>query len=113
MNKFFIFILSVSIFTALTSSAAAYKGQKEFVKRCLGCHKAGQAFVATKNKKDWKNFMKDKGEELSTIHITSTNSNAEKSVEYFESEAFSKNAKHLQDFLMEYAKDSGNVPACN
>lgn len=113
MNKFFIFILSILVFTTLISSAAVYKGQKEYVKKCVKCHKAGQAFVSTKNKKDWNKLMKNKGEELAALHITSTDARTEPSHEYFGGSIFSSTAKHLEDFLEEYAKDSGNVPACN
>ncbi|MCW8954667.1 MAG: cytochrome C, partial [Sulfurimonas sp.] len=61
MNKFFLFLFSVLVLTSLTSSAAIYKGQREFVKRCVKCHKAGQSFVSTKKKRDWKKLMAKKG----------------------------------------------------
>jgi len=51
MNKFLISVLSLSIFASCALDAAVYKGQNEFVKKCVKCHKAGQAFVATKKKK--------------------------------------------------------------
>lgn len=113
MNKFLIFVLSISVFTSIALSAAVYKGQGEFVKRCSKCHNAGQVFVATKNKREWNLVMKNNAEKLVEVHIQSKDENAEPSHEYFQSKDFAKNSKHLKDFLLEYASDSGNVPACN
>ena len=113
MNKFFFFLLSILVFTSLTSSAAVYKGQRIFVKKCVKCHKGGQAFVAKKKKKTWKKLMKKKGKKLAIIHLKSKDPKAKKSKRYFKSRKYKKKSKHLKQFLMEYAKDSGNVPACN
>lgn len=113
MNKFLIFILSIFVFTSLAVDAAVYKGQSEYVKKCVKCHKAGQAFVATKKKREWSALMKDKGQKLAEIHLESEVKGVEDSHEYFESKTYEKNSKHLQDFLFEYSSDSGNVPACN
>ena len=55
--------------------------------------------------------MKNQGEGLAKLHTE--NEKAKGSWKYFESKKYQKNAKHLRDFLVEYAKDSGNVPACN
>ena len=38
---------------------------------------------------------------------------AKKSWKYFKSKKYTKKSKHLKQFVIEYAKDSGNVPACN
>jgi len=111
MHKIILFILSLTIFTTLTSSAAIYKGQKVFVKHCVKCHKGGQGFIATKKIRAWKKLMKKKGKPLAKLHLK--NSEAKKSWKYFKSRKYNKKTKHLQQFLVEYAKDSGNVPACN
>jgi cytochrome c2 len=113
MNKLFAFVFSIFLLAPAVLEAAVYKGQNEFVKKCTKCHKSGQDFVSTKTQKEWKKLMNNKGEELASIHINSTNSDASASSEYFESSAYAKKAKHLSDFLEEYAKDSGRVPACN
>ncbi len=113
MNKFFLFLFSVLIFTSLTSSAAVYKGQREFVKKCVKCHKGGQGFVATKKKREWKKLLAKKGKELARIHLESSDRKAKRSKKYFKNRKFKKKAKHLKQFLMEYSSDSGNVPACN
>jgi len=113
MNKLFLFFFSIFILTSLSSSAAVYKGQRIFVKKCVKCHKNGQQFIATKKKRTWKKLMKKKGKKLAQIHINSKNIKAIKSKKYFKSRKYKKKSKHLKQFLMEYAKDSGNVPACN
>ncbi|QOY55589.1 cytochrome C [Candidatus Sulfurimonas marisnigri] len=113
MNKFFFFLLSIFVLTSLTSSAAVYKGQREFVKKCVKCHKGGQAFVSTKKKREWKRLMAKKGKNLAQIHLSSKDKKAKKSIKYFTNRKYKKKVKHLQHFLVEYAKDSGNVPACD
>lgn len=52
-----------------------------------------------------------KGKPLASLHLKSKKS--KKSWKYFKSKKYSKKSKHLKQFLIEYAKDSGNVPACN
>jgi len=111
MNKFFIFFIIFTILTLTSSNAAIYKGQKTFVKKCVKCHKAGQAFIAKKKIKTWKKLMKKKGQPLADLHLE--NKEAKKSWKYFKSKKYSKKSKHLKQFLIEYAKDSGNVPACD
>ena len=111
MNKFLLFLFSIFILTSLSSSAAVYKGQRVFVKKCVKCHKSGQAFVSTKKKKTWKKLMKKKGKPLAKLHLKKKS--AKKSWKYFKSKKYTKKSKHLKQFVIEYAKDSGNVPACN
>ena len=103
--------LSLTIITLSTSNAAIYKGQRVFVKKCVKCHDSGQAFVAEYKMKQWKKWMKKKGKKLAQIHLDSKK--AKKSHKYFKSSTYAKKSKHLTQFLVEYAKDSGNVPACN
>ncbi len=111
MNKFFLLFLSVFIFSLSPLNAAVYKGQKIFVKKCVKCHEAGQAFIAKKKIRHWKKLMKKKGKPLADLHLK--DDRAKKSWKYFKSKKYSKKSKHLKQFLVEYAKDSGNVPACN
>ena len=84
-------------------SAATYKGQKIYIESCKECHGGGQEFAASKKQRVW--------EKLADIHLSSKKAQA--SWEYFDSRDFTRGAKHLEDFLIEYAGDSGNVPACN
>lgn len=111
MNKYLLVFLSSVFLLTTISSGAVYKGQKVFVKKCLKCHESGQSFVASKNMKDWKKLLKKKGKPLADLHLK--DNNATKSWDYFNGKSFTKKSKHLKQFLMEYAKDSGNAPACD
>jgi len=105
------FTLSLLFIPAL--EAAVYKGQKAYVKKCRKCHGGGQKVAASKRMKEWKKLLnkKNKGIQLATLHLE--NKKAKKSHKYFDSKKYRKRARHLRDFMVEYAKDSGNVPACN
>lgn len=111
MTKILLIVLSLTIFTLSSSDAAIYKGQRIFIKKCLKCHKSGQNFIAKYKMKKWKKLMRKKGKPLAIIHLKSEK--AKKSWKYFKSRKYAKKSKHLKQFLVEYAKDSGNVPACN
>ncbi len=111
MRRFILFLLAVMFFTLLPANAAIYKGQRVFVKKCLKCHDAGQSFVSKYKMRYWKKVMKKKGKKLAELHLK--NKKAKKSWKYFKSKKYAKKSKHLKQFLVEYAKDSGNVPACN
>ncbi|MGD9718417.1 MAG: cytochrome C [Sulfurimonadaceae bacterium] len=111
MNKSFRFALLGVCLVGLHLDAAVYKGQREYIKQCVDCHSSGQAFVGKKRIYEWEELMEKKGKPLAKIHQEAKE--AQESVEYFESKRFEKMSKHLEDFFKEYAKDSGNVPACN
>lgn len=98
-------------FVSSPMNAAIYKGHKVFTRVCVKCHTSGQFFVAKKTIYNWKKLMKKKGQGLKKIHLKEKK--AKKSWKYFRSKKYTKKTKHLKDFLVEYAKDSGNVPACN
>lgn len=111
-------MIKISFYTTLflmlafsTLNAATYKGQKAYIDSCKECHGGGQELAASKNIRTWEKIMDKKGEKLADIHVNSKK--AQPSWEYFQDRKFTKDAKHLEDFLTEYAKDSGNVPACN
>lgn len=111
MNKTVLMFVSMFFIFSVSSHAAIYKGQKVFVKECVSCHNGGQAFIAKKKMNEWKKIMDKKGKPLAELHLS--NKSAQDSWSFFESNNYEKNSKHLQQFLVEYAKDSGNVPACN
>jgi len=111
MKKMIMFILALTVLGLGSANAAVYKGQKVYIKKCRKCHGGGLEVAASKKKKSWKKLMKKKGEGLAEIHLQ--NKKAKGSWKYFKSKKYRKRAKHLKDFLVEYAKDSGNVPACN
>ncbi len=107
----YILIIIFFLFTVSSLDAAIYKGQRVFMKECMSCHKICQEFIAKKTQEEWLSLMKDKGQPLSKLHLNSED--AKESWEYFKSKKYIKKSKHLKQFLVEYAKDSGKVPACN
>jgi len=111
MKKLIMYILAITVLGLGSADAAVYKGQKVYIKKCRKCHGGGLEVAASKKKKSWKKLMKKKGEGLAKLHLN--NDKAKASWKYFNSKKYRKRAKHLKDFLVEYAKDSGNVPACN
>jgi len=108
MKKFLFIVLFLALFTISSSNAAIYKGQRVFIKNCLKCHESGQNFVMKYEMKKWEKLMTNKGKGLAEIHLKSKK--AKKSWKYFKSKKYARKAKHLKQFLIEYAKDSGNVP---
>jgi cytochrome c2 len=104
-------LLVLAVLSVTSADAAIYKGQRIFIKKCLKCHDAGQNFVSKYRMRQWKKLMKNKGKPLAELHLNSEK--AKKSWKYFKSKRYFKKSKHLKQFLVEYAKDSGNVPACN
>jgi cytochrome c len=111
MKKTFFVLLGLFVLGLGSSEAAVYKGQKVYVKKCRKCHGSGQELAASKKRKEWEELMKNKGQGLAVLHLEKED--AKDSWKYFKSKKYTKRAKHLKDFLKEYAKDSGNVPACN
>lgn len=108
--------LKMVLFAGLIASssllnAAAYKGQNIYTDTCKQCHGGGQEYAGSKRIKAWEKTMEDI-EKVSEKHLKSKK--AADSVPYFENKKqWKKDSKHIQDFLIEYAKDSGNVPACD
>lgn len=111
MNKKVFFTLFIALAFASLSNAAIYKGQKYFKKQCLACHTNQKDFVASKTKAQWKELFANKGGHVLKIH--QSDGKAKDSLKYFTGKKFPKNARHLKQFLVEYAKDSGNVLAIN
>lgn len=111
MNKFLLCVVLILSFSLSSLNAAAYKGQRVFLKKCISCHTTKQSFIKTKTVSEWEDFMENRGELLAELHFE--NEDAKDGWEYFKSKRYGKKAKHLKDFLIEYAKDSGNVPACD
>jgi len=106
-----IYVTLFMLISALNANAAVYKGQKVYVKECKKCHGTGQKIAKLMTKREWKRVLADGGMGLAQMHIKSKK--AKKSWRYFKSAKYLKRARHLKDFLVEYAKDSGKVPACN
>ena len=111
MKKYLFVFVFAYFFVSSPINAAVYKGHKVFTRVCYECHESGHFFVAKKTMYQWKKLMKSKGKGLAKLHLKSKK--AKKSWKYFKSKKYTRKTKHLRDFLVEYAKDSGNVPACN
>jgi len=109
MKKAGIFFISVTLISVINSQAAVYKGQRIFTKQCISCHSNAQEFIASKTKSEWKSVMADNGKLLVKVH--EKNDKSKDALKYLKSKKFAKKSKHLKQFLIEYAKDSGNVPA--
>ena len=111
MVRFLFMLISLMILSLGSVDAAVYKGQKVFVKKCFKCHGSGEVFVAKYTMKQWEKWMQKKGKPLAELHLKSKK--AQKSWKYFKSKKYIQKSKHLKQFLVKYAKDSGNIPACN
>jgi len=111
MNKTVFSLCALLILALPQAEARVYKGQKEYIKNCKECHNNGQELAFSKKKKEWKKLVGKNGEGLAALHLE--RKKASNSWDYFKSSKYEKSSKHLRDFLMEYAKDSGNVPACD
>lgn len=111
MKKYLFIIAFAYMFVVTSMNAAVYKGHRVYSKVCMKCHTSGQHFAAKRTIYQWKKLMKKKGLRLKKLHLKEAE--AKKSWKYFKSSKYKKKARHLRDFLVEYAKDSGNVPACN
>jgi len=110
MKKIIGLLILFAFLFSLQLNAAAYKGQRLFSKHCVKCH-GRQDFIESKTRRQWKKLMKKKGRKLAELHLQ--NKKAKRSWKFFKSKKFKRKSKHLKDFLVEYAKDSGKVPACN
>lgn len=110
MRHFNLFILtSITMLSATNAGAAIYKGQKVYVRDCRSCHPSEQVISASRTKGTWDALMNEHGKMLSDLHLASAE--AELSWAYFNSAKYKKESRHLHDFFVEYAKDSGNVLA--
>lgn len=109
MNRLLLFVI-IMIFFAWGLEAAVYKGQKIFIKKCASCHNNKLEFISKKTTIEWEELMESRGMPLVMLHQKVDKNND--LLEYFSSKSFKKKNSHLLDFFTEYAKDSGNVPAC-
>jgi cytochrome c2 len=110
MKKLLFATIFFSLFVVTDSSATVYKGQMVFSKNCVVCHTNAQEFIESKTKVQWKKAIGENGIGLVKIHLKSQK--AKNSWKYFYSKKYTKKVKHLRDFLVEYAKDSGRIPVC-
>lgn len=110
MKKFAIVALICCAVGIPAIEAALYKGQKLYVMKCKQCHGLGQVFITAKKQREWDVLMRNKGAAIINFHVNSEE--AAEAAEYFKSKDWKRHAKHLREFMIEYAADSGNIPAC-
>ena len=103
-------LLSLFILSSLSVHASVYKGQKYFKKKCLSCHGKALVFVTEKNYEQWKEYLSEDGDVIYKIHEDSPE--AKDSMKYFNSAKYRRSVGHFSDFFLEYASDTGNIPAC-
>ena len=107
MKIILLFTFSLIILSS-SLHASIYKGQRYYQKKCTICHGKALEFVNDKTSSRWKSYLADKGNILYFLHKNSED--ATSSMEYFDSTKYRKNLKHLRDFFLEYASDTGNIP---
>ncbi|WP_200763850.1 hypothetical protein [Nitrosophilus alvini] len=78
------------------------------MKHCKMCHKSGSKVSSLMNMEEWEVLFEKRGEKIAKLHKKKKQAD-----EYFSGDRFKKESRHLLDFFKKYAKDSGNVPACN
>jgi len=101
-----IYMVCISIFMVVDLSAAVYKGQKYYKKRCAKCHGSGQAMAESKKMRKWKKLFRHKGLSVVAIH-KDTKANT-----YMLKKKTRKELSHLKEFFVYFAEDSGRVPPC-
>lgn len=106
-------LLSCFLFLASTLSleASVYKGHRLFKMKCLKCHGKALDFVIGKSSREWEELTKQKGKYIRSEHLE--REEAKDAIEYFNSERYPLHVKHYRDFFLQYASDTGNIPACD
>lgn len=111
IQKFITAVAVVCVVFLVSLEGAVYKGHILYVKQCKKCHGQGQVFITSKNQATWERMMSNNGEPVAKLHLYSED--AKEVHDYFGSRAWQRHANDLRDFMVEYASDSGNVPACD
>jgi hypothetical protein len=113
MKKLLAMLIAAFMMVGMMSSSAfadAAKGQKyylKFLKKKSGIN--GAKFAVQHTQAEWKALFENDGEKF----IAEYSSKYPKLKDFFNSDKFKKKyMKHIRDFAIEYASDSGNVPSC-
>ena len=105
-------LMAFAILFTLTSAlhADATKGQKyylKFLKRKTGIN--GAKFTIQHTQDEWKVLFANKAKKF----IDEYSKKYPKAKKFLNKEKFkTRYSKHILDFCVEYAKDSGNIPSC-
>jgi len=113
MKKYYIFFVFIFYVTSYDVSAAIYKGQMIFATHCVECHTGRVSFIESHTKKEWNSLFKNRAKKIIAIHKSINDEEHTEALSYIQSARFLKKYRNLREFLVEYAKDSGKVPACN
>jgi hypothetical protein len=106
MKKLALVALLGVAFISTTASADQAKGKRVYQKFMKDdCGKTGGAVAGKHTQKEWSKLEGDAFQaELEKI--------CPQSKEFLEGAKFKKLNKHLHDFMYEFGKGSGNIPAC-
>lgn len=113
MKKILALLLSVFVMVGMVStfaSADVVKGQKLFIKKMKkGTGMTGGDFAKKHTQSEWKELFANDGEKF----ISKYAAEFPKVEKLLNGKKFkTKYMKHISDFLINYASDSGNVPSC-
>lgn len=95
----------------ITTSAFAdpAKGQRyylKFMKETIG--KNGAEFSASHTQAQWEKLFENDASEFIEVY----SKKYPKAADFLKGKKFKKFMPHIKDFVIHYASDSGNVPAC-
>jgi len=105
MMRLWVFLLLIF---PLLLMGSAYKGKKEYIRKCKKCHGNGAKFIKKRIIAQWEEVFANDGMKLKSWHAE-----VKGAKDYFNSPRFEKKMRHLKNFFTKYAADSGNVPACS
>jgi len=93
------------------NAKSTFKGQKVYLKECRVCHMGSKIFLNMHTYPEWKKVLDNEGTTLSYIHLSksvknvnSKDGNIRDSHSYFKSDRYKKQYKHLQNFIIQFAK---------
>ena len=110
MKKIITAILIMTLLGVTASFADAKKGKKFYMKSLkskMG-NMNGMKFVSMYTMDEWKELFSEDGE----VFIETFSERFPKASKLLSGKKFAKNMRHLCDFTVAYASDSGNVLSC-
>lgn len=108
-NRLFCLSACVCLIAPLLEAGVS-KGHRLFKANCRDCHGKAFEFVTGKTTDQWGSILSDGGKTLRDFHVKSKE--AQPSLEYFNTPRYDGHVSHYRDFFLEYAGDTGNIPAC-
>jgi len=106
--RYFTIIIALIMMSSFAYAAKNKIGQRYYLKNCSSCHGKGNRGGALAMGNEWKDYFKNDAKKLISFH----NENKEV-VTYLKSKSFIKYQHRIQNFLLEFASDSANIPSCN